>query len=145
MQDLKISTLSKFLEHKAKSLSCSSSLKYGLILLNNKPIYARLAKTDEELARGLMFVEALDENEGCLLEFPHPQMANIWMKNCKMNLAAAMIDEQGSIIKIAKMSYQDPYYIHNSPKPVKYVLEMNVDYFDRNQINVGDKLKFLLY
>lgn len=145
MKDYKIAALKEILERNSKKLSRTSNLKYKLLFINNKPIYAKLANTNQELAEGLMFVESLEEDQGCLLEFPYEQQANIWMKNCRMDLAAAMIDQDGVIVKIARMSHRDPYYIHNSPKPVKYVLEMNLDFFDKNNINLGDRVKIPSY
>ena len=122
-------------------VSSSTNIPYKLITINNIPIYARLANTPQLCEQGLMGVEKLDSNEGCLLDFGRKVEANLWMRNCKINLQAAMIDEDGTIIDILNMSHEDPYRAHRSSQPVRYALEMNENFFTDNQIVPGEKIR----
>ena len=88
-----------------------------------------------------MGVSELGHNEGCLLVFASESPATLWMKNCKMNLQAATIDNTGKIVDILDMYYADPYRVHYSSKPIRYVLEMKEGFFSKNRIKAGDIVK----
>jgi len=142
MKRYKLAAIYNRLESKGyKFSSLPNPLKYKLLFANNQPIYARVASSSAELAQGLMGVESLDTNEGCLLSFGHDTHCNLYMKNCKINLQAAMIDENGRITDIVNMYYNNPYYIHKSSTPVRYALEMSENYFTNKNIKVGDLIK----
>lgn len=144
MKSYKISALNRYFKYQNlpyKLASSSSSDPHILLNIKNIPIYARLASTPHEVQQGLMGVTHLDANEGCLLDFGFETPANLWMKNCKINLQAATIDNAGTIIDILDMDYQDPYRIHRSSRPVRYALEMNQDFFSKYQIKPGDKIR----
>jgi uncharacterized membrane protein (UPF0127 family) len=87
-----------------------------------------------------MGVAHLDPNEGCLLCFPNDTLGHLYMKNCKINLQAAMIDHKGTIIDILNMTYDDPYRIYTSRRPIRYALEMSENFFTNNNIEIGDSL-----
>ena len=146
MESYKISAIDNFLKkanisHKLPITSVSE--KYTLLMIGKTPIYARVADTSEKLAKGLMFVEKLGSNEGCLLSFAYDTYADLYMKNCKLNLQTAMIDKQGTITDIINMSYKDPYYIHKASTLVRYALEMSEDFFNKKDIKVGDIVRLL--
>jgi uncharacterized membrane protein (UPF0127 family) len=88
-----------------------------------------------------MGVADLQPNEGCLLCFGEAQPVGLWMKNCKVNLQAAAIDQLGNIIGLTSMNYKDPYYIHHMPSSTRYVLEMTEGFFTKNNIKIGDKIR----
>ena len=115
--------------------------EYNLLFINETPIYARVAKTASELSQGLMGVSRLDPFEGCLLDFGRDQPVTLWMKNCKINLQAAMLDSNGLVIDIKDMNYQQPNVLHTSSLPVRYALEMSENFFTAQGVQVGDRLK----
>lgn len=143
MKNYKISALNEFLLSRGiTSLGESSNSEpYTLITINNLPIYARLANSPQLLEKGLMGVERLDPNEGCLLDFNKEVQATLWMRNCKMNLQAATIDNNGKIIDILNMYHNDPYRVHRSSRPVRYALEMSEGFFTKFAIRVGDSVR----
>lgn len=145
MNDYKIAAIKAFLKKRNifNNLQVDSPTNYQLLSINKIPIYAKVASTPEQLATGLMFVDSLDPNQGCLLSFGQNTYANLYMKNCKINLQAAMIDSQGKITDIVNMYFKDPYYIHKSSSPIKYALEMSESFFTHNNIKVGDLVKHL--
>lgn len=140
MKEYKISAMRQFCKARGIPFQTSSqeSTQYVLLTINKKPIFARLANTTASVRQGLMGVEQLDTNEGCLLDFQKPTDVRLWMSNCKMNLQAAMITEAGVIVDIMHMEYNDPYRVHPSSKPVRYALEMSEYFFTQNEIKVGD-------
>lgn len=112
------------------------------IMVKEIPIYARVCNTPESRQQGLMGVEKLEPNEGCLFIFDQPQEVGFWMRNCKIDLQAVMCDEEKNICSLHDMFYQDPYQAHRSTKPILYVLEMPANFFTTNNIGLDDKLIF---
>jgi uncharacterized membrane protein (UPF0127 family) len=143
MKHYKLAALNSFFKQRQLpyQLPAEAQDPYLFLSINKLPIYARLANTSELVAKGLMGVSHLDEQEGCLLDFRRDTYANLWMKNCKINLQAAMIDRDGQIIDIVNMYYKDPYYVHKSSQPIRYALEMNEEFFTKNNIKVGMKVR----
>lgn len=113
-------------------------MELRLIYLNNIPIYVRIAADAFSREQGLMGIANLEPNEGCLFAFEQDTYTSFWMKNCRINLQAATILESGEIIDIHDMLYTDPYYIHKSSRPVRYVLEMPEKFFTNHNIKSGD-------
>ena len=145
MEDYKLSAINTLLVSQGLQprFASSSSIPYKLLSINNTPVYARLANTPESLRKGLMFVEKLGENEGCLLDFGYPTIASLWMKNCKINMQTAMVSPDGTIMEIVNMKFADPNTLHRSTSLVRYALEMSEDFFTKNSIKVGTKIQLL--
>lgn len=112
------------------------------ILSGNKvtKLTVQLANTPSKIQKGLMFVDHLPENEGMLFVFPGKIYGGFWMKNTLIPLSIAFIDSDGKILKILDMEpckgnqcpiYDPKIYYH-------FALEVNLGWFDKNQINVGD-------
>lgn len=143
MESYKLNALNDFFSKKGIKYHFASTnpTTYKLLTIKNIPIYARLANTPTLTEKGLMGVDRLAHNEGCLLCFSGESIVSLWMKNCKINLQAATIDKQGNIIDIINMNYKNPYYAHHSSLPATHVLEMAEDFFTKNHIKVGDKIR----
>jgi len=105
-------------------------------------IVAEIAAAPVERARGLMGREQLTENHGMLFVFPSAGIYAMWMKDTRLPLAAAFLDENGMIVDIAEMQ---PYSLteHRSRKPVKYVLEMDCSWFRQHGVRVGTRIRGL--
>ena len=145
MEDYKLNAINNLLISKGLLNRSAGlpSVSYKLLSINNLPIYARLANTPESLKKGLMGVEKLGAQEGCLLDFGYPTVASLWMQNCKINIQTAMVDPNGTITEIVNMSYSDPTRLHRSSSLVRYALEMNEDFFTNNNVKVGMQVKLL--
>ncbi len=126
------------------------------------------ARTEEQMQWGLMQRRFLPENHGMLFHYSHPQKVNFWSFNCYIDLSVAFIDEKRVIREIKplkacskKMDPSRPVFSSrdfsfypaldpivvffekasiSSSVPVKYVLEMNLGWFERNRVRVGDVL-----
>jgi len=120
-----------------------SSKHYTNIKIKDKIIKVEIADTEKKRTRGLMFQDSMPENKGMLFIFEKSKPLHFWMKNTKIPLSIAFIDTNFKIIKIEDMYPYDVVNIHHSEKPAKYALEMNQGWFERNNINVGDKILFL--
>ena len=96
------------------------------------------AQTPEQLATGLMFRKTMGTNEGMLFIFDEPRQQCFWMKNTLLPLSVAFIADDGGVVNIDDMKPQT-LDSHCSTKPVRFVLEMNVGWFDKRGIKAGSK------
>ncbi len=106
----------------------------------NQTIRAEVAATDETRQKGLMFREKIAINSGMLFVFPDVAYHAMWMRNTPLPLAVAFMDESGKIISIHEML---PYTetTHQAAGPARFALEMNSEWFSRNQVKAGDTIK----
>jgi uncharacterized protein len=102
-------------------------------------IDVQLAITPEQRATGLMHRREMPQAEGMLFVFEQPSIQCFWMKNTLLPLTAAFVADDGTITNLADMKPQSTNS-HCSTKPVRYVLEMNLCWFDKRSIKAGNKL-----
>jgi uncharacterized membrane protein (UPF0127 family) len=117
---------------------------YGYITSSNiHKIYGKIAKTPEELEKGLMYRKhKLDKYEGML--FPmEKQINSMWMKNTYIPLDIIFLDETkkiiGYVIDTEPLS-EKPLKID---KPSTYVLEMNGNSVFELDMKIGDIIYFV--
>ena len=103
----------------------------------------QVADTQEKRDKGLMFVRKLPENEGMLFVFSGKTYGGFWMKNTLIPLSIAFLDSDGKILKILDMvpckkeecpTYDPELFYH-------FAIEVNLGWFKKNQIKVGDFVK----
>ena len=99
-----------------------------------------VAQTPEQLSTGLMFRKTMGTNDGMLFVFDEPSQQCFWMKNTLLPLSIAFIDDTGIVANIDDMKPQT-LDSHCSTKPVRFVLEMNVGWFDKRGIKAGSKFQ----
>lgn len=96
-----------------------------------------------EQTNGLSRVEYIAENEGMIFIFPGSIIPAFWMKEMNFALDIIWIDAKNIIIGIEKDVWPETFpKIFSPSSPVKYVLEVNAGWSDKNQISLGDKLEF---
>jgi len=101
-------------------------------------LQVQLAQTPEQQQIGLMFRKTMGTNEGMLFVFDEPRQQCFWMKNTLLPLSVAFIADDGSVVNLDNMKPQT-LDSHCSTKPVRFVLEMNVGWFDKRGIKAGSK------
>ncbi len=109
------------------------------IQINNKISHAEVAYTQKVRTMGLMFRDKLDNDHGMLFMYPQERNMSFWMKNTKISLSIAFINSQEIITQIDLMT---PFSLesHTSKEKVKYALEMEQGWFNKNGINTGSKV-----
>jgi uncharacterized protein len=117
-------------------------LQLEKIEINNKILYVEIADNDEKRSLGLMFRKYLPDSVGMLFIFDSSGIYPFWMKNTYIPLSIAFIDENYKIIDIFDLEPLDETPIFPLKK-FKYALEVNRNWFKRNDIKVGDRVKFL--
>ena len=99
-----------------------------------------IARTPSQHARGLMFRNKLEQDDGMLFKFKNPQNLKFWGVNTYIPLSIAFVSVDNVIEKI---SYINP---HNSSAITSDIdcnraIEANYDFFVKNEIKVGDKIE----
>lgn len=111
-----------------------TKLNAGMFLIDTQ-----VATTPEQREIGLMFRQQMPQGEGMLFVFGSPAEQCFWMKNTLLPLTAAFVADDGTIVNLADMKPQTTDS-HCSKKPVRYVLEMNLGWFEKKGIKAGAKL-----
>lgn len=104
------------------------------------PFSVEIADEPKELARGLMFREDLEKNQGMLFVFPEQAMRSFWMKNTPLPLDMLFIDKNFKIVHIHPMAKPYDTTPISSRKPAMYVLEILGGQAATHGINIGDTL-----
>jgi uncharacterized membrane protein (UPF0127 family) len=103
-------------------------------------IRAEVANSFETRARGLMYRESLDPNQGMLFVFPQFERHCMWMKNTPLPLSVAFIDEDGEVVSISEMvpHTEDS---HCAARQARFALEMGKGWFAAKGIRAGAKIR----
>lgn len=99
-----------------------------------------VAKTEEERAQGLMYRDAIGENQGMLFIFDKKGIYSFWMKNTKIPLSIAFINDEFLILDIQEMSPNQEEVKYAPNELFLYALEMNQGWFAKNNIKAGDSI-----
>jgi uncharacterized protein len=107
-------------------------------------ITVQVADTPKKREKGLMFVEKLPKNEGMLFVYPVKTFGGFWMKNTFIPLSIAFLDLDGKILRILDMEpcYEDECPTYDPELSYYYALEVNLGWFEKNQIKEGDSVQF---
>ena len=100
------------------------------------------ARTVDEMNKGLMFRDSLDDDAGMLFVWEDEAPRSFWMKNTRIPLDIIFISGSNEIINIlqAEPCTSDPCPTYNSAMPAKYVLEANRGFCAARGISPGDKV-----
>jgi len=96
------------------------------------------ARTPEQRARGLMFVEALDDFEGMLFRYREPGVINMWMKNTLIPLDMVFFAGDGRVMHIAHHTTPRSTRRISSGGEAIAVLELPGGFARRRGIETGD-------
>ena len=125
------------------ALSCGDEpprlkLDTGVLRVKGREIRAEIARAPEEMSRGLMYRRSLGKECGMLFPYETPRILSFWMKNTRIPLDIAFLDDGGRILQIGEMRPYDELSRTVSREPARYALEMNQGWFEENGVGVGD-------
>lgn len=107
-----------------------------IIEIGDKTYNVKVAKTEEERAKGLSGITELPKDEGMLFYMDKPQKCSFWMKDTLIPLDIIFIDEDEEVISVHQGVPEDITPI--TEDNVLYVLEVNAN----SGIKEGDELEF---
>ena len=98
-----------------------------------------VAYTDGSRKMGLMNRDALEEDSGMLFVFPFAKKLSFWMKNTRIPLSIAFINDDGKVLQIDDMR---PFDLSSVPSRfvVRYALEVDKGWYKKAGLKVGDSL-----
>lgn len=122
----------------------SKNQKHYQVCFKNNCFEVEIANTPEKREKGLMFREALKENEGMFFIFEKEGNYPFWMKNTLIPLDIIWLSENGEIVFIKENAQPCtesycPSIVPN--KEAKYVLEIKAGISKNINLNVGEKAK----
>ena len=126
----------------ARSNAQVKALPTIMLKVGSQTVKAEVAVTDETRQKGLMFREKMAANSGMLFVFADIAYHAMWMRNTPLPLAVAFMDQSGKIVSIHEMQPHTEIS-HMAAGPVRYALEMNGGWFERNQVKAGDLIQGL--
>ncbi|MGB5419758.1 DUF192 domain-containing protein [Algibacter sp.] len=102
-----------------------------------------IAETAYEIETGLMYRNAMKNNQGMLFIFDNNQPRNFYMKNTKIPLDLIFINAAKSIVSFQKNAKPLDESSLPSNAPAKYVLEVNAGLVENWGVTVGDVVDFI--
>jgi uncharacterized membrane protein (UPF0127 family) len=98
-----------------------------------------VAKTPDQLARGLMFRDKLPPDSGMLFKFDSFWSASFWGKNTYIPLDVAFISPDGKIESIKHIAPMSTKTVHSNSF-CSMAVEANAGFFDKHGIKPGFKM-----
>ncbi|MCL5027463.1 MAG: DUF192 domain-containing protein [Bacteroidetes bacterium] len=113
--------------------------------LNNvkAKIDIQIAATDFDRELGLMYRKHMDENQGMLFIFHKEDIQNFWMRNTFIPLDMIYVNSKKEIVTIQHATQTLSDQTYSSTAPAEYVIEVNLNFTDKFNIKVGDKIDWV--
>jgi hypothetical protein len=114
--------------------------------IGGQSVKVDLAVTGAEQAQGLSGRESLSPDEGMLFIFSKPGKYAFWMKDMNFPIDMIWITPDMKIDYIKKNAlpnlYPETYGPGKDDADAKYVLEVSTGFSDKNNLKIGDSIKF---
>ena len=102
-----------------------------------------MALTVPQQMQGMMYRKEMPNYTGMLVVFDDAAMRSFWMKTTLIPLDMLFIDKNGVIVGIEKRTVPKSETIIPTPRPVRFVLELNGGAADHFGLEVGEKVEGL--
>ncbi|PMC18769.1 hypothetical protein CJ230_02670 [Oligella urethralis] len=124
----------------AATTESAPQLPTQLLRLGNSTLEVEIAATNQSRQRGLMHRHVMAEERGMLFMFEQAERLCFWMRNTYIPLSIAYLDKDATIIEIFDMQALDERSVC-STAPAQFALEVNQGWFERHQIQVGQRVE----
>lgn len=124
----------------AATTESAPQLPTQLLRLGNSTLEVEIAATNQSRQRGLMHRHVMAEEHGMLFVFEQAERLCFWMRNTYIPLSIAYLDKDATIIEIFDMQALDERSVC-STAPAQFALEVNQGWFERHQIQVGQRVQ----
>ncbi len=123
------------------AVKAQPKLKTMKLFVGAEEVTAELAMNQIQIATGMMFRTEMAENEGMLFIFARPHRPAFYMKNTKVPLNIAYLDEEGTILELHELQPLNETPVEAASERVQFVLEMNKGWFHRHNVAVGSLIR----
>jgi uncharacterized membrane protein (UPF0127 family) len=109
------------------------------VWLGAEEMIAEIARTELQIATGMMYRTNMAENEAMIFVFPPAQIGpkNFYMRNCFVPLSAAYIQPDGAIAEIVDLNLGDEVGVLSKTSNLQFVLEVPQGWFTRHNVRTG--------
>ena len=123
----------------------------GTIKIDDIVLSVKIADTDANMARGLMFEEKLPYDKGMLFVFDKPETRSMRMLNMQFNIDVIWFDDNGNVVSIDRnvppcMTTVEIFVCKEngvSSDNAQYVLEVTAGFVDKFEITEDSKLELI--
>ncbi|MFO8057710.1 MAG: DUF192 domain-containing protein [bacterium] len=125
----------------------SSRGNHAAVVLENQRgdtwrVEVEVARTPEQIKRGLMFRKDLPPDRGMLFVFDEVKVHTFWMKNTYIPLDIIFIAPDKTVAGVVENAEPKTLTPRRIDKPSKWGLEVNAGEADRHHIRPGDRVYF---
>ena len=121
------------------TISLEADIKKIEAIIANQKVYLSVADTQSLRKKGLMGIKELEADSGMIFLWPNASKKCMWMKDTFIALNVAYLNNKGEILEIYDMVPLSDESVC-SKKRVRYALEVNLNWFEDNNILVGNVL-----
>ena len=118
----------------------------GVVLLpSGHTLRVEIADTPEERERGYMFREKISDKEGMIFLMESLDFHSFWMKNCKVSLDIAWLDESWRVVHLetdVPPCKEEPCAFYSPMQASLYVLEVRAGLASKNGLRPGAYITF---
>jgi len=118
-----------------------------VIFPDGTSVTAELAVTDYERAKGLMFREAMNADQGMLFIFDEEGRHSFWMKNMLISIDILWLNKAKQIVHIEERvppCKRNPCPSYAPKAPARYVLELKAGSVEGYGLKISDTLNFMV-
>ena len=122
----------------APALANGANFQKGYVLVSDNLFKVDIASDITQSKIGLSNRNLNKDNYFMVFILDKPQKVSFWMKNTKIDLSIAFINEESRIVEISNLKANSLKQKMSKSNNIKYALEVPKGYFIENQIRVGD-------
>ena len=109
---------------------------------NSNILKLKIANTNHQRKKGLMFVKKMLPYEGMLFDYKIDGYHSVWMKNTFIPLDVLFLDSQYKIIDYVENTIPHNLDSISISKKSRYILEVNAGTVKRMELKKGEKINF---
>lgn len=120
------------------ALANGATFQKGYVLVSDNLFKVDIASDITQSKIGLSNRNLNKDNYFMVFILDKPQKVSFWMKNTKIDLSIAFINEESRIVEISNLKANSLKQKISKSNNIKYALEVPKGFFIENQIRVGD-------